>query len=702
MKINRWSKQLKTFKAIILFTLMITSFSFIVVPQSVQACGLLGWGLLPKCWGKGAGEDAAKELRAAIEKVTEEEITFEFGVDDQDIQTIADRTRGLVGYATLQGKALISHGGEEYRESLSYTMNELENYTKTLNEIAEQRIDQLDRAAEARIRQTLEGIERQTLLISSEMKSLILATEEAVKSSAYYISDEVQEITRTASDELAELLGITRDHVDQLLDASEEKLLTILSIAGDEVAELVKLVSEETQKNIKLLGEESRETTIVALDKSDEVVQSILEEGGNELRVILDDIEGTSRVLLADSAGHAIDVTDNLSDETQEVIEVGAENLEELASHMAEEVLRINEAIKESRLQVIEGGLFFIDRTADLILAVGSTGAGIFFLFFSSYGFARIAWQRPLPENYTQKVIVFSFTGLTIVASFVPFVFSIPSMRARILIPMAQAKSFSEVVPGIGERIPREPGINSRQEPFSNNIDCYILATAHVRSEPSINRGDETVIAKGSKKNPIKLDVTGKQTAGGWIEGETTEGQKGWVYESVISNYEDMRDCVDDNEDIDVAIVPDIIPPKPPTKRSSEPSDSKTQNSTQRTPEMPLGRNRDSENTNLMEILDLSDFEMEEMQLSSSDIRKINKLTDRSFYKKHQKLNGRPIMEDETDLKLEWLKIKKCKVLVDYLFRRNHPELNGRELESEETELVREWKQIRTKLNGCN
>lgn len=557
-------KKIKLFKLIflLLFPFVITSF-----PLNAQAICIF-WCKA----GQRAGRDAARELRAAIE----DGISIEFGLDDRDIQTIANRTRGLVGYTTLQAEALIRHGGEEYRRSLSHSIDELTAYTKTLDKIVEQRLDQLDRVTEERIRQTFEEIERQTLLISSELKDLIRATEEAVKSSASHISYEIQEITRTASDELAELLGITRDHVDQLLDASEEKLLNILSVAGDEVAEIVKLISKETQKNIKVVGkesretigkfgEESRETTIVTLDKFDKVVQSILEEGGNELRVILDD----SRVLIADIKGHAIDVTDNLSDETQKVIEVGAENLEELASHMAEEVLRINEAIKESRLQVIEGGLFFIDRTADLILAVGSTGAGIFFLFFSSYGFTRGFLQWPLPERYTQRVMVFSFMGLTIVASFVPFVFSIPSMRARVLIPMAQATAFSEVVPGIGERIPRKTEFNPRQGQFSNegfnNGNCSILAVENVRSEPSSYQGNKTVILRASKQHKVWLHVTGKQTKKGWIEIETSEAEEGWVHKSVISNYEDMQDCVDNNEDIDVDIVPDIIPPEPPT-----------------------------------------------------------------------------------------------------------------------------------------
>ena len=573
-----FTKQLKNLKRILLIiSFFPIIFTYSPTPANARLCKL--WGCPIRDGMSKVGVEAARELSAAIEMVKNEGIPVEFGVDDKDLQTIFNRTQSLVGYTTLQGKALTTHFGKEYRNSLSLTMNELTDYTETLDEITEQRITQLDEASKNRIRQTLEGIERETLLISSEMTKQILAIDTAVKSSSSHISRNIQEITHTASDELKKILGITRAEVDYLLRVSEDRLLNILAATGDEFTEFVKLTSEEIQNNIRLIGDESQEFSIVTFNKFDEVAQSILEESGNqtqeatrvaanELRVVLSQIKGISKVLIADSAGHAIDITDNLSDETKEVIETGAKNLEYLASHVAQEVLTINEAVKESRLQVIEGGLFFIDRTADLILAIASTGAGILFLFTSSYGFTRAFLQHNLPNKYTQRIIVFSFMGSTIVASFVPFIFSIPSARARVLMPMGMTKSFAEVVGSIGGRIPRE---KTTFKNSLNNRNCYILATENVRSEPSSHQGYKTVITTGSKQNKVKLDVTGKQTPKGWLEVLTSEDKEAWVHKSVTSNYENMQDCLND-KDIEVTTVPDLIPPKPPTPKIKPPT----------------------------------------------------------------------------------------------------------------------------------
>jgi hypothetical protein len=400
-----------------------------------------------------------KRIKEAKEALKNIEVNGEISLDDRDMEELFNRIEALVNLTTVQASALTRTVGDEYTESMKETFYELEEYTKTLNNVGkelitqadkatEQRIDQVDRVTEARIRQTLDGIERETLLISQEMTKQILAIDEAVKSSSSHISYEVQQATITASDELARLLGVTREEVDYLLASSEERLLHILSYASDEINDLVKGISEETQKNINLGFDRAEELTILGFDEFEDSTHIV----GGEVKAIITQWEGSSKVLLANAANHAIDITDNLSDESKEVIEFGADELKELSSHIAEEVLIIQEEIKISRMETIEfagkTAIVFINRTADLVLAVGASFAGIIFLFVSSYGWGNNFLKNPkLPENYAVRVIIFSFMGMNLVAAFVPFLFLRQEVRTQVLSPLNQVKTLGELIP---------------------------------------------------------------------------------------------------------------------------------------------------------------------------------------------------------------------------------------------------------------
>ncbi|MEL7357883.1 MAG: hypothetical protein AAFN40_15095 [Cyanobacteria bacterium J06560_6] len=701
----------KTRSAKLTWTMLLPLIILLSLPSVAQAfwCG-------PVCKGlKGGGSDAAKHLSEAIKEFDT------INIEDRDLDVLLEGTRGLIGYSTAQAEALMSHGGSEYRRSLSHSMDELAVYTQTLDEIAEQRIGQLDDISEARIRQTLEGIESETLLISNEMTKQILALEEAVKASSSHISGDIQSITVTASDELAKNIKVSRVEADKLLKASSSELQSIFSLAGNEVVELVQITSKETQQIIRTGGDEAQEFSIVTLDTFNEVAQDILEKNSveaqasakvvaEELRVVLSDVEGISRVLLADSAGHAIDVTDNLSEETQAVIEAGAKNLEELSSHVTVDALILNDALKESSLQIIEGSMFFIDRTADLTLAVIATGTGLLFIFISSYGLTKALLQWKIPDKYAQRVILFSFMGTTVIASFTPFTFSIPSMRARVLVPMAQAKAFTEVVPGVGQRIPREIQPISYEEKRSQHLpetttpeSCAIQAIEHIRSEPSSHQGYKTVVTTASTLSPVELEVTGKQTPKGWIEALNHAETKVWVHKSVISNFEAVQDCVSANKNTSRSVIPDIKPPAPPAPKTVKPL-APSQASTRQSAN-PAGNSRASssspESAAVLKRLGISDREKRALKLSPGDITTINRLTNVSFRLNHPELNRRKIRDDETELRIQWRKMRKCKVLVDHLFYRNHPELNRRKIRSNETNLASEWRRIRAGLDGC-
>ncbi len=92
--------------------------------------------------------------------------------DHLDLQNVLKRIRSSIAYTEVQGRFLILLGGQE---SVEQTMEQIGVLAKTFDEISENRIEQLERVTEARIRQTLEGIERQNLLISQELTKQIMA-----------------------------------------------------------------------------------------------------------------------------------------------------------------------------------------------------------------------------------------------------------------------------------------------------------------------------------------------------------------------------------------------------------------------------------------------------------------------------------------------------------------------------------------------
>ena len=92
--------------------------------------------------------------------------------DDLDLQNVLRRIRSSIAYTEAQGRFLILLGG---KESVEHTMEQIGVLAKTFDEISENRIKQLDRVTEARIRQTLEGIEKQNLFISQELTKQIMA-----------------------------------------------------------------------------------------------------------------------------------------------------------------------------------------------------------------------------------------------------------------------------------------------------------------------------------------------------------------------------------------------------------------------------------------------------------------------------------------------------------------------------------------------
>jgi hypothetical protein len=86
----------------------------------------------------------------------------------------------------------------------------------------------------------------------------------------------------------------------------------------------------------------------------------------------------------------------------------------------------------------------------------------------------------------------------------------------------------------------------------------------NLRSEPAPFR--DNIVE--SLKQP--LPVTGKQTQGGWVEVKLPNNKLAWTHLDVISNKEEMGDCIARNR-ITIKTVEDILPPsKSPSLNPNE------------------------------------------------------------------------------------------------------------------------------------
>ena len=115
---------------------------------------------------------------------------------------------------------------------------------------------------------------------------------------------------------------------------------------------------------------------------------------------------------------------------------------------------------------------------------------------------------------------------------------------------------------------PRKESSNKGSSPgapaSSESKVCTVLVNGNLRSEPAPFR--DNIVE--SLKQP--LPVTGKQTPGGWVEVKLPNNKLAWTHVDVISNKEEMGDCIA-RKRITIKTVEDILPPsKSPSLNPNE------------------------------------------------------------------------------------------------------------------------------------
>lgn len=112
-----------------------------------------------------------------------------------------------------------------------------------------------------------------------------------------------------------------------------------------------------------------------------------------------------------------------------------------------------------------------------------------------------------------------------------------------------------------------ELDFNSLTNPTSSQA-CLATVRGNIRNEPSSRQGQQTVVTTVSNQT---FPVTGIQTPGGWIE-LALQNQAVWAHRSIISNFAEMAQCLQQNG-IQVTMTPDL-PALPKASPSPEPAPS--------------------------------------------------------------------------------------------------------------------------------
>ena len=449
-----------------------------------------------------------------------------------------DELQNLVGYTAAQLGVLTSHVGGETRETVDFSLGQMEKFATVLDSVAGKRIDNLDE----KVRNQLRDIERITKGISADAERIIRVISQETEKLINTSGDRVESALRVGSNELRSTINTGGDRVESALRVSGNELRASITTASDELDQLVELSGKQAIKITREAGDQGVRFIQEAGDQSVRLTRTtgtefraVIEKTGTETRLTIKEAIAQSgqeaRSTIRDSivqsgqetrstmkvaGSEAVIVTEKISEESQQVIETATKNLEGIIQEVSNDLQTLIDAAETSSLRIIEGVLYVVDRTADLALIVVSTGSGLIFLFIASYGWGKAVLRFKLPKQYVTRGIVFSFMGMTFVSAFAPFVFLIPEVRAQVLLPFSLAKPYATQGIRIGTRLPVLPkfrrsepgevvvvGTNSNATPF-----LLVYGTNLDRGTPSAKFGNIELAIPGQQGDLLRIDLS--------------------------------------------------------------------------------------------------------------------------------------------------------------------------------------------------
>ncbi len=344
----------------------------------------------------------------------------------------------LLGGVDQSTKYRLQQIDQLLEERISQVSAELQLVSNELDQMLDARIGQVDQALEDRIRQTRDELQ----IVLSHLDQMLA---DRINQFDQVLETRIAQITRNLQTILDEVDQILENRIDQLDQAFKERISQIsreLQIVLNDVNRTLDEVDQMLENRIRQV-DEAFEARFNQLDESSkEIISLLMKEIEEQTKLISIEIERVSKVIIDDSTDAAIEITDNLSDEAQETIEVATQNIQMILEDTSKEVQIIIEKVRDGRIAVIKtaegAAIYIVNRTADLILAVSASIIGMIFLFVSSYGWGKAILQHELPEKRVIRGLVISLMGMNFVASFAPFTFLMPNVRAQVLLPFSE------------------------------------------------------------------------------------------------------------------------------------------------------------------------------------------------------------------------------------------------------------------------
>jgi hypothetical protein len=366
------------------------------------------------------GAQAIGDIGTAALPDVEAEVSVKHKIEN------VDELRQLMNETMNNLDGALAVAGGETRQTIQAAISELSQYTRELDGIAGRRIADLD----ARIYAKLLWMQQYTEEVNGYALNILTVA-----------SQEMQTVIGKAGDEARQTAAIAGDEARESLRVAGEEARQTAVVAGAETRQSLHVAGEEARQTAQTAGNEARAT----IHTAGEVLDASLENAGQET-VQTAVVAGDELRYTISTAGQVTDqIVTKLSSEAQMTVAQATAGLAEAVRKTREGLGAVTADVERSSFRIMDGGLYIIERSADMALTAIMAVLGLGFLFIASYGWGRVILRHPLPQVRWLKILTISLMSLTFLVALAPFVFLVPDVRAKTLLPLQRARAYAAV-----------------------------------------------------------------------------------------------------------------------------------------------------------------------------------------------------------------------------------------------------------------
>ena len=438
------------------------------------------------------GAELVGEIGTAALPDIEADVSVNHKIENVDElrQLMNDTMRNLNG-------ALAVAGGET-RLTIQTAINELSQYTRELDGMAGRRIADLD----ARIYAKLLWMQQYT----EEVNGYAL------------------NILTVASQEMQTVIGRAGEEARATAEEAGEQARQTAQVVGQEARQTAQTAGEEARHTTRVAGQEARQTAQTAgnearatIHTAGEVVDASLENASQETvqaAVITGD---ELRYTIAAAGQESKEFVTILSAEAQMTVAQATTGLQEAVRNTREGLGAVAADMERSTFRIMDGGLYVIERSADMALATIMVVLGLGFLFVASFGWGRVVLRHPLPEVHWLRILSIGLMTLTFLVALMPFVFLVPDVRAQTLVPLQRARPYASVGGASDPRLQSAPVVFGVSPQYVQIVDQQLvsgsyleISGANLRSWglPVVSAGATSLPVIGNDDNQLIVDLT--------------------------------------------------------------------------------------------------------------------------------------------------------------------------------------------------